>query len=229
MSATSQNIKTRKITYKLTFSVENFKNTSQCVTLFNPYFGLQQEVRGDMCRFKVTLQRNKWKIDYPAFLVFLSSVPVNGKFISCTSSRRVTMFKIVNPGHLIPIAHAGKGRYFEFSNQVCVTVNLKPKETFIITVEINKQVNVVNDLSAIKKKAPTNLSAFLKAKRASLKKSYHTSQAGTQKDIALKSGVGLRFIRDIEQGKTNLQTDSVNQVLALFGYELGPVPIKREP
>ena len=45
----------------------------------------------------------------------------------------------------------------------------------------------------------------------------------TQSDLAKKAGVGLRFIRDLEQGKTNLRMDKVNQVLALFGHTLGPV------
>ena len=45
----------------------------------------------------------------------------------------------------------------------------------------------------------------------------------TQAELAHKAGVGLRFIRDMEQGKTTLRMDKVNQVLALFGCELGPV------
>ncbi|MCW3089816.1 MAG: putative transcriptional regulator, family [Ferruginibacter sp.] len=35
-------------------------------------------------------------------------------------------------------------------------------------------------------------------------------------------GVGLRFIRELEQGKTTLKMDKVNQVLELFGYQLRP-------
>lgn len=50
----------------------------------------------------------------------------------------------------------------------------------------------------------------------------------TQVDLAAKSGVGLRFIRELEQGKETLRLDKVNQVLMLFGHEVGPVPIKRE-
>ncbi len=45
----------------------------------------------------------------------------------------------------------------------------------------------------------------------------------TQEDLSYKAGVGLRFIRDLEQGKASLQMDKVNQVLALFGHELGPI------
>ncbi len=64
-----------------------------------------------------------------------------------------------------------------------------------------------------------NLSQFVKKRRKSL--------GLTQKDLSYKSGVGLRFIRDLEQGKPSLQMDKVNQVLFLFGHELGPVPVDR--
>ncbi len=49
----------------------------------------------------------------------------------------------------------------------------------------------------------------------------------TQQQLAVKSGVGLRFIRDMEQGKASLRMDKVNQVLLMFGHELGPVPLDR--
>ena len=44
----------------------------------------------------------------------------------------------------------------------------------------------------------------------------------TQVDLSQKSGVGLRFVRKLEQGKTTLRLDKVNQVLALFGAEMIP-------
>lgn len=60
-----------------------------------------------------------------------------------------------------------------------------------------------------------NISKFLKEKR---------KETGlTQKDFALYSGLGLRFIRDLEQGKKTVRMDKVNQALNMFGYELGPV------
>jgi y4mF family transcriptional regulator len=59
------------------------------------------------------------------------------------------------------------------------------------------------------------LSEFLKQKRNNAKL--------TQPELAEKAGVGLRFLRDLEQGKSTLRIDKVNQVLQLFGYELGPV------
>ena len=45
----------------------------------------------------------------------------------------------------------------------------------------------------------------------------------TQEDLAMKSGVGLNFVRQLEQGKPTLRMDKVNQELAMFGYELAPV------
>lgn len=45
----------------------------------------------------------------------------------------------------------------------------------------------------------------------------------TQIQLAEKAGVGVRFIRELEQGKETLQLNKVNQVLKLFGYEVGPV------
>ncbi|MCX6181933.1 MAG: helix-turn-helix transcriptional regulator [Bacteroidetes bacterium] len=64
------------------------------------------------------------------------------------------------------------------------------------------------------------LSEFVKEKRSSIKL--------TQKELAEKAGVGLRFVRDLEQGKESLRMDKVNQIFKLFGYEVGPVLIERK-
>ncbi len=50
----------------------------------------------------------------------------------------------------------------------------------------------------------------------------------TQVDLADKSGVGLRFVRELEQGKQTLRMDKINQVLGLFGHRVGPVAIDRQ-
>ncbi len=42
------------------------------------------------------------------------------------------------------------------------------------------------------------------------------------------AGVGLRFIRELEQGKESLRLDKVNQVLALFGHRMEPVAFRME-
>lgn len=57
-----------------------------------------------------------------------------------------------------------------------------------------------------------------------MRKQYHL----TQIDLSEKSGVGLRFIRDLEQGKETLRLDKLNQVLNLFGYEVGPIKQDRD-
>ncbi len=49
----------------------------------------------------------------------------------------------------------------------------------------------------------------------------------TQVDLSEKAGVGLRLIRELEQGKQTLRVDKVNQVLQLFGYTLGPAAIRK--
>ena len=63
----------------------------------------------------------------------------------------------------------------------------------------------------------TELSKFVKEKR----KEYGL----TQIELSQKSGVGLRFIRDLEQGKKTLRLDKVNQVLSMFGAEVGVIAI----
>lgn len=61
----------------------------------------------------------------------------------------------------------------------------------------------------------TSISDFIKQKRKQLKL--------TQPDLAERAGVGLRFIRELEQGKQTVRLDKVNQVLALFGSKLGVI------
>ncbi|MVM40609.1 type II toxin-antitoxin system Y4mF family antitoxin [Spirosoma sp. HMF3257] len=65
---------------------------------------------------------------------------------------------------------------------------------------------------------PTNLSQFVKQRRRSANL--------TQEDLAYKAGVGLRFIRDLEQGKSTLRLDKINQVLMMFNHQVGPVPMQ---
>ena len=61
----------------------------------------------------------------------------------------------------------------------------------------------------------TNIGIFIKEKRKQLKL--------TQPELAERAGVGLRFVRELEQGKQTVQLDKVNQVLSLVGRELGVV------
>ena len=64
-----------------------------------------------------------------------------------------------------------------------------------------------------------SLNEYVKSKRKSLGLS--------REEFALKAGVGLRFLRELEQGKETLKMDKVNQVLKLLGMQLGAVPMDR--
>jgi y4mF family transcriptional regulator len=66
--------------------------------------------------------------------------------------------------------------------------------------------------------AMKTLQVFMKDKRR---------EAGlTQEEFAEKAGVALTVIRKIEQGKSDLQLEKVNQVLKMFGHIMAPVSLK---
>ena len=44
----------------------------------------------------------------------------------------------------------------------------------------------------------------------------------TQEEFAMRSGLGLRFVRELEEGKPTVRLDKVNQALAMFGMEAVP-------
>ena len=67
-------------------------------------------------------------------------------------------------------------------------------------------------------RATTELIDFVKTRREQL--------GLTQQELANRAGVGLRFVRDLEQGKESLRLDKVNQVLVLFGHKMGPIKIE---
>lgn len=64
-------------------------------------------------------------------------------------------------------------------------------------------------------KEPGPIAAFVRARRRAL--------GYTQAVLAERTGTGLRFMRELEQGKASLRLDKVNQVLAFFGAHLAPV------
>ena len=65
----------------------------------------------------------------------------------------------------------------------------------------------------------SKISTFIKTER---------KKAGlTQKEFALRSGLGLRFVRELEQGKETVRMDKVNQALAMFGMEAVPGKMDR--
>ena len=64
------------------------------------------------------------------------------------------------------------------------------------------------------------IAIFIKEKRREAKL--------TQKEFALRSGLGLRFVRELEQGKETLRMDKVNRALSMFGMEAVPGKMPRE-
>ncbi|MEE9166110.1 MAG: helix-turn-helix transcriptional regulator [Candidatus Neomarinimicrobiota bacterium] len=61
-------------------------------------------------------------------------------------------------------------------------------------------------------KSPKQLGATIRARRRQLKV--------TQKDLALTCGTGLRFIIDLEKGKSTCQIGKILQVLQALGLKL---------
>ena len=44
----------------------------------------------------------------------------------------------------------------------------------------------------------------------------------TQEEFAIRSGLGLRFVRELEQGKETVRMDKVNQALSMFDMKAVP-------
>ena len=61
-------------------------------------------------------------------------------------------------------------------------------------------------------KSPEQLGAAIRARRKQLK--------ATQKDLAMTCGTGLRFIIDLEKGKSTCQIGKILQVLQALGLKL---------
>ena len=64
------------------------------------------------------------------------------------------------------------------------------------------------------------LSQFVKKRRKSL--------GLTQEYLSFKAVAGLKFVRELQQGKQSLRMDKVNQVLTLFDHELNPIQSDRD-
>ena len=66
----------------------------------------------------------------------------------------------------------------------------------------------------------STFSSFLKERRKAV--------GLTQEELAFKAGVGLRLVRDLEQGKKTLRLDKVNQILWQFGKKVGVVDVEAD-
>ena len=69
-------------------------------------------------------------------------------------------------------------------------------------------------IDVMKKKSQNVIGEYIKSQRKT---------AGlTQEEFAVRSGLGLRFIRELEQGKETVRLDKVNQALSMFGMHAVP-------
>ena len=90
---------------------------------------------------------------------------------------------------------------------------------YLMTSRIKQEIFIIFVPEEVSKMNNLSLNEYVKSKRKSLGLS--------REEFALKTGVGLRFLRELEQGKETLKMDKVNQVLKLFGMQLGAVPMDR--
>ena len=75
---------------------------------------------------------------------------------------------------------------------------------------------------------PERVYIFVMNKIAKYVKTERMKAGLTQEEFAIRSGLGLRFVRDLEQGKETVRLDKVNQALRMFGMETVPGEMDRE-
>ena len=127
----------------------------------------------------------------------------------------------------------------DFNNRVCIfpiaTINRNPgtkHKNSIIPVRddlIWKYINYTRTgfLYIIHLKSyPNGINMFNMSTIGDYIKKERKKAGLTQEDFAIRSGLGLRFVRELEQGKETVRLDKVNQALAMFGKEA--VPGKKE-
>ena len=90
---------------------------------------------------------------------------------------------------------------------------------YLMTSRIKQEIFIIFVTEEVSKMNNLSLNEYVKSKRKSLGLS--------REEFALKAGVGLRFLSELEQRKETLKMDKVNQVLKLFGMQLGAVPMDR--
>ena len=73
-------------------------------------------------------------------------------------------------------------------------------------------------MSEIKSEAET-IGSFVKGRRK--------ANSMTQVELAELSGVGVRLVSELERGKPTIRMDVANQVLVVFGKELGVIDLRR--
>ncbi len=78
----------------------------------------------------------------------------------------------------------------------------------------NRERNLTITPDRVYDRIMNEIAVYIKRKR---------KEAGlTQEEFAMRSGLGLRFVRELEQGKETVRMDKVNQALGMFGMEAVP-------
>jgi hypothetical protein len=90
------------------------------------------------------------------------------------------------------------------------------KGAYLLNISLVTAYAITPNLDEVDDTGIKSIAEFIKAKRSIM--------GITQRELAYRAGVGIRFVRDIEQcKKDNFHTESINRVLNLFGYKIGVV------
>ena len=79
-------------------------------------------------------------------------------------------------------------------------------------IKLLKPVDIIPD--RVYNGVMNTIAEFIKQKRKEM--------GLTQEEFAIRSGLGLRFVRELEQGKETVRMDKVNQALSMFGMKAVP-------
>ena len=125
----------------------------------------------------------------------------------------------------IEIVNICESEFEAFEHERILIIEAVSKGSVLFNAQLRNseqdKILLVDEGTYVKKWDRDNtIASFVRTKRKRVKL--------TQKEFAEKSGVGLRFVREIESGKPTVRMDKVNQVLLMFGYELKPNPIDRK-
>jgi y4mF family transcriptional regulator len=90
---------------------------------------------------------------------------------------------------------------------------MKIKEKYTLS-GIKTKINIENIPERVYYNNMNKIGEYIKQQR---------KEAGlTQEEFAIRAGLGLRFVRELEQGKETVRLDKVNQALSMFGMEAVP-------
>lgn len=125
---------------------------------------------------------------------------------------RADLLRGIMPGILYPYGYNRETKPQNYTRTVripCNSIAIIPERVYsVYTIQLSRGM-----LMSV-------ISEFMKENR---------KKAGlTQEEFALRSGLGLRFVRELEQGKETVRLDKVNKALAMFGAEAVPGRIEKQ-